>query len=488
MTTEEKCTILIIDDDVGLQRAWGKFLRKYTITHAYTITQGLDLFRQDEPDIILLDVVLPDGNGLDLLIKLHQVNPTIPIIVVTGQFDMHIAAKAVKAGAYDFLAKPVNTERLRVTVTRAIEASLLANEVNRLRIEFTLGDTLGLNKLVIKSKGMSDVVSRLHAVAPRNTTVLLLGPSGVGKSVLARMLHKISTRNSQPFVEVNMTTMNEGTLESQLFGHIKGSFTGAISNSDGFFKAAQNGTIFLDEIGDMPLSTQVKLLQVIQDRIIYPVGSSKPQHIDVRIVAATIHDMENLVAMGRFREDLYYRLNVFPIKVPSLSQRREEVPALVQHFINRVCRKEKIQYKTSSIGFLQMMLEYEWPGNIRELENAVEYAITVSKDRLELLESDLEGFHPHFSSNNDLDTLGSNRTPSGSYFDAIPDIGPDFNLDTHLDEMAIKIINFSLARENGNISKTSALLGISRRRLTLMMKKLNIQNKTKPGRPLNSPV
>ncbi|MBN2724073.1 MAG: sigma-54-dependent Fis family transcriptional regulator [Deltaproteobacteria bacterium] len=472
-------SVLIIDDDTHLQRAWVKLLKNNTVYQAFTYSQGVKLFREKEPDMVLLDVVLPDGSGLDLLGELKGINSNIPIVVITGRFDMSVAAQAVKGGAYDFLSKPVNIEKLKVTITRAIDASRLANEVNRLRLESTLGESLGLGSFIVKSKSLQDVMNRLGAVAPMQTTVLLLGPSGVGKSRLARMLHQMSSRKDGAFVEVNMTTMNEGVLESQLFGHTKGAFTGATKETEGFFLSADGGTIFLDEIGEIPKNIQVKLLQVIQDRMFYPVGSTKPVEVDVRIVAATVQDLRNLVSEGKFRQDLYYRINVFPILVPPLTERKNEIPSLVQHFIGRICRREGIPVKTISPDFLQTIVNHEWPGNVRELENAIEYAITVAKDRLELKEKDLTGFRIISS---ESDTSSSNQKGK-DLSDQLPDLSGNFQLDSYMDDIYKKIISYALARENGNLSRTSKLLGITRRRLSLLMNRLDLDSSSTKGRP-----
>ncbi|MBU1220363.1 sigma-54 dependent transcriptional regulator [Myxococcota bacterium] len=474
----EDSNILIIDDDEYLQRAWAKVLKNYNLSQAFNYMDGIRLFREFEPDMVLLDVVLPDGSGLDLLAELKNTNPNIPIVVMTGRFDMTVAAQAVKGGAYDFLSKPINMEKLKVTIKRALDASALANEVTRLRLESTLGESLGLSSFVVNSKAMQDVMAKMSTVSAMQTTVLLLGPSGVGKSRLARMLHQMSNRKDKPFIEVNLTTINEGVLESQLFGHMKGAFTGATRENAGFFASADTGTIFLDEIGEIPRNIQVKLLQVIQDRMFYPVGSTKPVEIDVRIVAATVQDLRKLVSEGSFREDLFYRLNVFPIHVPPLAERRMDIPALVQYFVSRICRREGLPPKSLASNFLDIIMSYDWPGNVRELENALEYAITVSKDRPELRERDLSGFRIIKDENTTKENQGF-IDPS----DHIPEISGNFNLDAYMDGLYTKIISYVLARENGNLTKTSAALGITRRRLSLLMNRLNIDVVTAKGRP-----
>ncbi len=467
--------VLIIDDDETLQRAWTHFLKKFQIAQAFNFEEGLRMFSEGDPDIVLLDIVLPDGNGLDLLHAFKSARPLVPVVVITGQMDMQLATSAVKGGAYDFLTKPVNAERLRVTIDRAAETARLNREVRTLQTEKLL-ESLQQSPLVATSQAMQDVLGVIQSVASRQTTVLLLGPSGVGKTRLARMIHQLSGRRTHPFVEVNLTTINEGILESQLFGHVRGAFTGAVRENQGLFSAAEGGTIFLDEIGEIPPAVQVKLLQVLQDRVFYPVGATRPQEVDVRVVAATIRDLQALVRAGRFREDLFYRLSVFPVTVPPLSTRKADIPQLVQLVVRKICLKENQPVKEVSPEFLQMVVDQSWPGNVRELENAVEYAITVAQDRMRLEVSDLQAYLRNFSNPEPGNGVGGRTV-------ALPSLESTFSLDEHLDTVARELIAYAIARENGNVTRAATRLGLSRRRMALYMERLGLSAPNSRGRP-----
>ncbi len=469
--------ILIIDDDETLQRAWTHFLKKFQLVQAFSFQDGMARFLDSEPDIVLLDIVLPDGNGIDLLKTFKSMRPHMPVLVITGQLDMQLATTAVKNGAYDFLTKPLHPERLRLTIDRAVEMVRMNREVRALQTEKLL-DSPQHSPIVAASPAMQEVLSVIESVAARQTTVLLLGASGVGKTRLARLIHQLSPRRDKPFVEVNLSTISEGILESQLFGHVKGAFTGAVRENPGLFAAAEGGTIFLDEIGDVPPAVQVKLLQVLQDRVFYPVGSTRPQAVDVRVVAATVRDLQELVRAGRFREDLFYRVSVFPVTVPPLSQRKADIPQLVHYFVHRICLKENQPAKEISPEFMQMVVEQAWPGNVRELENAVEYAITVARERPRLEVSDLQAYLRNFS----VARAAEPATPEAASAPAFP-LETAFSLDDHIDSIVREAIAYAIARENGNLTRAAARLGLTRRRLGLYMKRVGLSFPRTRGRP-----
>lgn len=466
--------ILIIDDDETLQRAWTHFLKKFQLVQAFSFQEGLSSFLDADPDIVLLDIVLPDGNGIDLLKTFKNMRPHVPVLVITGQLDMQLATTAVKNGAYDFLTKPLHPERLRVTIDRAVEMVRMNREARAMQMEKML-DSQQQSPIVAASPAMQEVLSVIESVASRQTTVLLLGASGVGKTRLARLIHQLSPRKNKPFVEVNLGTISEGILESQLFGHIKGAFTGAVRENQGLFAAAEGGTIFLDEIGDIPPSVQVKLLQVLQDRVFYPVGATRPQEVDVRVIAATVRDLQELVRQGRFREDLFYRISVFPVTVPSLAQRKADIPQLVHFFVHKICTKENQAIKEINPEFMQMVVEQPWPGNVRELENAVEYAITVARDRPRLEVSDLHAYLRNFSTPAPVDPSPETALP-------FPAETP-FSLDDHVDRIVREAIAYAIARENGNLTRAAARLGLTRRRLSLYMKRVGLSYPRTRGRP-----
>ncbi|GAB6886539.1 sigma 54-interacting transcriptional regulator [Desulfothermus okinawensis JCM 13304] len=366
--------ILVVDDDLNhlktlktIIKSWG-----YEVETAKDGQEAVEMVRQRPFSLILMDVRMSKMSGIDALKEIKKYNPAIPIIIMTAYSSVESAVEALKAGAYDYLTKPLDFELLKITIAKALEYLELKNENFKLK-SLKKGE-YNFN-IIGKSKPMQDLLNMVSMVAPTEATVLITGESGTGKELIARAIHHGSPRKAGPLVIVNCAALAETLLESELFGHEKGAFTGADKRREGKFKQADKGTIFLDEIGETSLAMQAKLLRVIQEREIQRVGSDVTIKVDVRIIAATNRDLEEEVKKGRFREDLFYRLNVVTLKIPPLRERREDIPLLAQHFLEKYAAKYKKNIKGFSPIAMDMFLKYPFPGNVRELENIVERAV-----------------------------------------------------------------------------------------------------------------
>ena len=371
--------VLYIEDDELVRRASVQSLQLAgfdVIGHA-SVESAAKMISADFSGVIVSDIRLPGASGLELLAQCHERAPDVPVILVTGHGDISMAVQAMRDGAYDFIEKPFASERLIETVRRALERRKLVLENLALRRELA-GQNSVAPRIIGRSPAIEQVRRLIANVAPTDASVLINGDTGAGKELIARSLHELSPRRDKPFIAVNCGALPEQLLESELFGHAKGAFTGAVSNREGLFQAAEGGTLFLDEIGDMPLPLQGKLLRVLQDKEFEPLGSNRIVRADVRIIAATSADLSALVAAGRFRADLFYRLNVFPIEAPSLRQRREDIPALVDCFITRFNAEVGKRVAGCAPETLAMLQAFDWPGNVRQLENAVFRAIVLA--------------------------------------------------------------------------------------------------------------
>lgn len=369
--------VLVVDDEAVIRRALEKFLTDlgYQVQCAGTVDEGIALASQTAFDAALIDLMMPERNGIELVQALHERDPELVAIVMTGFGTITSAVEAMRAGAYHYLTKPFELEAIRQLVATALDYRRLRVENRALKV--ALQQQLGFPEIIGRSPVMGEVFDLIEKVAATDSTVLLLGESGTGKELVARALHYRSHRAQGPFVAVNCGAIPEDLLEAELFGHARGAFTGAVATRAGKFEAAHGGTILLDEIGEMSPKLQVKLLRVLQERRFEPVGSAQVMDVDVRIVAATNQDLDVAVQERRFREDLYYRLNVIPVKLPSLRERVGDVALLAQHFLNHYNRVNGRSVSGFSREAVACLEQYRWPGNVRELENLVERAVVL---------------------------------------------------------------------------------------------------------------
>lgn len=368
-------TILIVEDKDSMSQMLGETIEAagYCPVIAKDGNEGIKKIKEEKFSLVLTDLKLPRKDGMSVLMAAKEENPALPVIMMTAFGSVDMAVKAIKEGAFDFITKPFDTDHLLHLIRKAIENQRLLTENMLLKEEFS--SAVGMPRIIGKSEKISEVARSIQKVAPAKTTVLLLGESGTGKELFARAVHCLSPRREFPFVPINCAAIPKELLESELFGHEKGAFTGADARKLGKFELADRGTVFLDEIGDMDLSLQSKMLRVLQEGEIERVGGLRPLKVDVRIIAATNKDIEKTVAEGSFREDLYYRLSVFPLRVPSLWERAEDIPLLADFFVKKYCAELKTPLKEVSGEVLDMLVHYPWKGNVRELENAIERAV-----------------------------------------------------------------------------------------------------------------
>ncbi|MFN7650574.1 MAG: sigma-54-dependent transcriptional regulator [Acidobacteriota bacterium] len=387
MPTAPKGRILIIDDEEDIRESLETLLtlEGYTVELAPLANAGLRRMEQSTYDLVLLDLMMPDKSGMEVLAEVRQRDRTTPIFLITAYGSIDVAVQALKSGANDYFSKPWDNEKLLLEIERQIAKNQLERENTELKR--ALKQRYSFPNIVGKSERMLKVLDLVAQVAPSRATILITGETGTGKELIAKSIHTNSTRSEQPFVAVNSGGLPPDLLESTLFGHVKGAFTGAIASHKGMFEIANRGTIFFDEIGNISLETQAKLLRVIQEREFMPLGSTEVMQVDVRLVAATNEDLKKLVEEKRFREDLYYRLNVISIPLPALRERKEDIPLLIQHFFDRFCQengkflnaegKSTLRFEPDA---LQLLMEHNWPGNVRELENAVERAVVLANE------------------------------------------------------------------------------------------------------------
>jgi len=363
-----KSTILVVDDDASLRRVLEYNLQDagYQVFSAAGGEEGLALFAEEAPALVISDMKMPSMDGMQLLKAIKERSPETLVIMVTAFGTIDIAVDAMKAGAYDYITKPFNRDELRLTVAKALKFSGLTVENRRLKDE--LADKTDYHTIIGSSKAMGRVFEIVRKVADTEASILLTGESGTGKELVARSIHQLSGRRHAPFIAINCAAIPRDLLESELFGHVKGAFTGAIKDKTGKFQLADGGTLFLDEVGELPIELQPKLLRALQEKVIVPVGGTKEQRLDVRIVAATNLDMDKALSEATFREDLYYRLAVIPIHLPSLRERPEDINLLLRYF----CKKHQADAVVFDAGATAALNVYGWPGNVRELENLVE--------------------------------------------------------------------------------------------------------------------
>lgn len=450
-------SVLIVDDEVGTRESLKLILKKdYDVLLAKDAEEAFLQIKEQTPDVILLDIILPDQDGLRVLEKIKKNDSDSIIIMITATKTVKTAVEAMKLGAFDYITKPFDVDELRLIVSRALSTQALQKEVQYLREE--VDRSFGFGDLIGKSKAMREIFSLVRQVADSKSTILVMGESGTGKELVSRAIHFHSNRKTQPFVTINCAAIPETLIESELFGHERGAFTHAIEKKLGRFEIAHQGTLFLDEIGELSLTTQAKILRFLQEREFNRVGGSKTIKVDVRLITATNKDPNQLIKQGRFREDLYYRINVVPIVLPPLRDRREDIPLLLDHFIQKFNSENNKHVKGVSEESLAILMDYDWPGNVRELENLIERAVTLtSNGYIQPNELPLSLIHlPEFESIKESVLGGRISLVEGE------------------EKFEREIIQDALKKANYVQSHAADMLGISRRILKYKMDKLGI--------------
>ena len=453
---KEKKTVLIVDDDSvhrtmlqTLIGGWG-----YDITEADDGSTAIKEVEKRPFDMVLMDVRMLKVSGLEALESIKDFNPAIPVTIMTAYSSVDTAVDALKKGAYDYLTKPLDFDKLRLTLERAMEHTRLKEE-NRLLKE-NLEKHFDMQNIIGRSPAMANLLETVAHVAPSEATVMITGASGTGKELIAGAIHFNSPRKDGPFVKINCAAITETLLESELFGHEKGSFTGADRRKEGRFYQANGGSLFLDEVSEMPLTMQVKLLRVLQERELTRVGGEKVIKVDVRVIAATNKNLADLITKGLFREDLYYRLNVVSLEIPSLRERRDDIPLLAQHFLKMFAAKNRKEIKGFTPRAMDQLIRYDWPGNVRELMNAVERGVVLAL--------------AEYLDNEDLTII---QSPSQWPTEILPVID-DIDNDMTLEQVEKDTILRTLENTSGNKSMAARRLGITRKTLHKKLKKYGV--------------
>ena len=452
----KKNTILVVDDDTNHRNMLKTLLTKwgYLILEADDGGVAIEKVTESHFDLILMDIRMTKVSGLEALAAIKEINPAIPVIIMTAFSSVDTAIEALKKGAYDYLTKPFDFEKLKITIQRSLEHTMLKKENKILRE--TLGKNFDRSNIIGNSKKMIRLIETISQVAPSDATILVTGESGTGKELIAGAVHYNSDRKDKPFVKINCGALTETLLESELFGHVKGAFTGANRNKDGRFKQADGGSLLLDEIGETSKAMQVKLLRALQEGEISPVGGEKTLKVDVRIIAATNKNLIEMVKKETFREDLFYRLNVINLVIPPLRERSGDIPILADHFVNHYNNKNNKKINGFTADAMDFIMKYSWPGNIRELMNTVERSIIltrselIEKDDLQINFDSGEGFE------SDLNQIDSSKLP-----------------ETLREVEKIAILSM-LEKTGGNKSATARRLGITRRTLHLKLKEYGV--------------
>ena len=459
--------ILVVEDEPKMRRLLELQLGQegYSVVQAASAEEALKKLGQDRTDLVVTDLKLPGMDGLKFLHALRKQDALLPVIIMTAYGTVETAVEAMKAGAFDYVLKPFSMEEMKLIVGRALDVNRLKEENQRLRE--ALGTKYRMDNIVAGSPLMQEVLATVARVATTRSTVLICGESGVGKDLVARAIHQNSPRRDGPFLKINCSAIPENLLESELFGYEKGAFTGATASKPGKFELADRGTIFLDEIGDVIPSVQVKLLRVLQEREFERLGGTKTIKVDVRVVAATNQDLRAALEQGTFREDLYYRLNVVPVNIPALRERKEDIPALVNHFLAHFAKESGKAIRGITPAALRLLEAYHWPGNVRELENVIERAIVLATGDV-------------------IDVTDLRLEPPPSRAEAAPgDVAQPFLPEgMTLDRYEEELIREAMRRTGGNKSQAARLLGLTRNTLRYRLSKMGIADEGGPDLPL----
>jgi DNA-binding NtrC family response regulator len=447
-----KKRILVVEDEEKLRRVIELQLTSagFDVDKAATAEEGLRVV--DRADLVLSDLKLPGMDGVAFLENIRRQNAQVPVIMMTAFGSVETAVGAMKAGATDFLLKPFSLDHLMQVIGKALEMRALREENRQLKEE--LGRRYEYDNIIGRSPAMQEIFATIERVAPSRATVLLAGESGVGKDLIARAIHFHSPRRDRPLVKINCTAIPENLMESELFGYEKGAFTGAQTSKPGKFEQADTGTVFLDEIGDVPAAIQVKLLRILQEREFERLGSNVTRHIDVRVVAATNQDLRAALEQGTFREDLYYRLNVVPMNIPPLRERKQDIPFLANHFLRKLAPDTSYQVESITDAAMEKLMAYHWPGNVRELENVIERSLVMATGT-ELGESDIK-----------LESAPRPRPQNDSRF--LPE-------GMTLDQYEQDLIREALRRADGNKSQAARLLGLTRNALRYRLTQMGLE-------------
>ena len=455
-------SILVVDDETSIREFLEILLKRsgHVVRLAKDAVDAVARLKDETFDLVLTDLRLPKGTGMDVLSWVSKNAPSTQVVMMTAFATTETAIEAMKAGAYDYIIKPFKVDELTVLVDRALERRHLQTENRVLRA--TLNARAAHARLLGSSDKMQEVFELIHKVAPTRTTILLTGESGTGKELVARAIHARGNRTNEAFVAINCGAIPETLIESELFGHTRGSFTGAVTDKPGLFERADKGTVFLDEIGELPLAMQVKLLRVLQERKVRRVGGAADLGVDVRVVAATNRRLEEEVEKGRFREDLFFRLNVIQIRLPALRERRADIPLLVEAFIAKFAEQQQSTVKSISDRALRVLMSWNWPGNVRELENVIERGLTLASSNV----VDLDGFPPSMRGAPSILPVGV------AVVDEIPPEGLD--MEAVLESYERSLLEKALLRTNGRKKKAADLLNLSFRSFRYRLAKLGL--------------
>lgn len=452
---------MVVDDEPSIQKALLSALQDedYSVLLASSGRKALETLKTSVPDVILLDIWMPDLDGIETLKLIKKEHPEAVVIMMSGHGTIETAVKATKLGAFDFIEKPLSLERLLVLLQNAIGVHELAQENQALRKQLQKS-----RQIIGKSAAIKEIQDIIKRVAPTTGSVLITGENGTGKELVAHTIHALSTRFQKPLIEVNCAAIPEELIESELFGHEKGAFTGAVQMRRGKFDLAHTGTLFLDEIGDMSLKTQAKILRILQEQKFERVGGTQTHSVDVRILAATNKDLKAEIAKGNFREDLYYRLNVVPIHVPPLRSRKEDIPLLASFFLEESCRAHSRKVRTFEEGAMKMLVAYSWPGNVREMRNLIERVVILTRESDDGLPVTSAELLSHLKDETLIPkVIDESESAHRNLRDARQEFEKDFILKT-------------LREQDWNISKTAQILGIERSYLHKKMKSFGIES------------